>query len=90
MTSSLLVQYMSSDSEKDDARSVADDGVELTSRDDMLGIFMQRELRPSSQEPILGTTVSSYQTGSLNHHPVAAASTSHNQEFSKPSFTMQK
>ena len=55
---------MSSDSEKDDARSLDEDG---ESNRDMMGIFSQRDLRPSSQEPILMATTGSHETGYLDH-----------------------
>ena len=76
---------MSSDSEKDDTKSLEEDGGESKSRD-MMGIFLQRDLRPSSQEPIMVAAASSgHETGNFNH-PMAA--TTH-QDF-QPSFAMQK
>jgi len=51
-TASLLVKYSSSDSEKDDAKSMTAEEPD-SKREEIMGIFMQRDmLRPSSQEPI--------------------------------------
>ena len=52
-TASLLVKYSSSDSEKDDAKSMTAEEPHDSKREEIMGIFMQRDmLRPSSQEPI--------------------------------------